>query len=311
MTDMPQTAPAKALNATHSLKNLAHSITGGALAAQGYWLPYQCARSLCITFCYHIRWALTPVFGVDFVDDCLPPNDPWYGKFKISGEVVRYGERETEGWRHLPGSRGNSPVGAISGAIVNLHDVPRSIPNTAAASSGRELRPRPTFSAHSPFNIDVNAANRGHTHAATRPQSPGLSPRSSPAASSSGWTSINSPALNMPAPAVNLPSLVLMHPREYPPLLVERNKTERQSHKRRQSARDDPETGYVGPQTSDSQSHTSPATMTKKRQRRKQPTSARVAHPQTEDELIYTSEDERAALMLLRLNEDDAKLACR
>ncbi|KAK6436323.1 hypothetical protein LTR95_007479, partial [Oleoguttula sp. CCFEE 5521] len=34
-----KTTPAKALNANRGLRDLSHSITGGALAAQGYWIP--------------------------------------------------------------------------------------------------------------------------------------------------------------------------------------------------------------------------------------------------------------------------------
>ncbi|KAK3673276.1 hypothetical protein LTR78_006821 [Recurvomyces mirabilis] len=307
--DYSKTAPAKALGATQRLKDLAHSITGGALAAQGYWLPYQCARSLCITFCYHIRWALTPIFGVDFVEDCLMPEDPWYGRFRISGEVVRYAEREAESWKHLTDRRVNSPVGGVGGAIVDLQQVPRSVPPTEAASTGRELRQRPTFSARSAFDIDINATNGAYTHAVTRPQSPGVSPRSSPAASLSGWTSINSPALQMPALKIRLSPSLLTQPRETPIFTALPIKTERLSHKRRQSAEDGSDLDYASPHSR--QSQTLPATTTKKRQRRKQPKSARVPNWQTEEEAIYTSEDERAALMLLQLNKDDARLAHR
>lgn len=52
-------------------------------------MPYQAAKAIAATFCYHIRWALTPVFGNDFPATCLPPDDPKYGKFLIDPAIVQ------------------------------------------------------------------------------------------------------------------------------------------------------------------------------------------------------------------------------
>ncbi|KAF1349558.1 transcription regulator HTH, apses-type DNA-binding domain-containing protein, partial [Delphinella strobiligena] len=46
----PKTTPNKVLGANHGLRELSHSITGGSIAAQGYWMPYGCARAVCATF---------------------------------------------------------------------------------------------------------------------------------------------------------------------------------------------------------------------------------------------------------------------
>lgn len=99
-----QTTPKKALEANGVLQSeLSHSVTGGAVGAQGYWTPYACARALCLTFCYPIRWALTPIFGPSFVQECLLPNDPGFGKFKIDPQLIEDARAEAEEWRRAAG----------------------------------------------------------------------------------------------------------------------------------------------------------------------------------------------------------------
>ncbi|EUC37487.1 hypothetical protein COCCADRAFT_85347 [Bipolaris zeicola 26-R-13] len=96
-----KTIPAKALRENPGLKDISYSITGGALVCQGYWIPYQAARAIAATFCYDIRWALTPVFGNDFPSICLTPDDPCFAKFVIDPAIVRYCSEETTKFREL------------------------------------------------------------------------------------------------------------------------------------------------------------------------------------------------------------------
>ncbi|KAI9851615.1 MAG: hypothetical protein M1838_003209 [Thelocarpon superellum] len=94
-----KTTPAKMLNSNPGLRDICHSITGGALAAQGYWMPYEAAKAVAATFCHPIRYALIPVFGVDFVELCLSPEDPAFGRMVIDREIVQYCTREAERYR--------------------------------------------------------------------------------------------------------------------------------------------------------------------------------------------------------------------
>ncbi|KAH9862465.1 hypothetical protein IAQ61_009882 [Plenodomus lingam] len=94
-----KTIPAKALRENPGLKDISYSITGGALVCQGYWFPYEAAKAVAATFCYDIRWALTPVFGADFPDLCIHPHDPRYAKFIIEPAIVRHCTRETKRFR--------------------------------------------------------------------------------------------------------------------------------------------------------------------------------------------------------------------
>ncbi|KAK7509612.1 transcription regulator HTH, apses-type DNA-binding domain-containing protein, partial [Phyllosticta citricarpa] len=95
----PKTTPAKALRINNGLGAISYSITGGALAAQGYWMPFEAAKAVAATFCYPICHALTPIFGRDFVDMCTLPSDASYASFKIQDDIVRSSTQQTEQWR--------------------------------------------------------------------------------------------------------------------------------------------------------------------------------------------------------------------
>ncbi|KAK3117028.1 hypothetical protein LTR53_001982 [Teratosphaeriaceae sp. CCFEE 6253] len=191
-----KTTPAKALTTNAGLKDLAHSITGGALAAQGYWMPYACARALCLTFCYPIRWALTPIFGPSFIKECLPDSHPAFGRFRISGEVVRCAQLEAEGWRSEASSRAASPVDANGYQAAHRQEIPRSVPLLVPAPQRQASRSRPTFKAGSPFASDSEAADNSYTcNTNASIESPHLSPKSTRHHRvSRAWTSVNRPA---------------------------------------------------------------------------------------------------------------------
>ncbi|CEO59731.1 hypothetical protein PMG11_04396 [Penicillium brasilianum] len=70
-----KTTPGKVLNNNNGLREISHSITGGALAAQGYWMPFEAAKAIAATFCWDIRFLLTPLFGLDFPELCIPPTN--------------------------------------------------------------------------------------------------------------------------------------------------------------------------------------------------------------------------------------------
>lgn len=69
------------------------------LTTSGYWMPYQAAKAMAATFCWHIRWVLTPIFGYDFPESCLPPDDSGYGKFLIDPKIVQECIAETNRFR--------------------------------------------------------------------------------------------------------------------------------------------------------------------------------------------------------------------
>ncbi|KEQ71732.1 hypothetical protein M436DRAFT_83333 [Aureobasidium namibiae CBS 147.97] len=193
----PKTQPNKVLSLNHGLRELSFSITGGAIAAQGYWMPYGCARAVCATFCWNLRWALTPIFGPSFIRDCLPPNHPGFARFTIDPDVVRACAREAEGWRADASATHYSLVPSHPTSAPAL-SVPRSVPVPLAEPKrlrARPVRPRVDTTAHleSPFHSDDESAAIVTGSFATRrtiPDSPSVSPKTlvSPKVH---WTSIN------------------------------------------------------------------------------------------------------------------------
>ncbi|KAF5026854.1 hypothetical protein F66182_1049 [Fusarium sp. NRRL 66182] len=96
-----KTMPAKMLGLNPGLKEITHSITGGSIAAQGYWMPYQCARAVCATFCFPIAGALIPIFGPTFPSACTHPSSPDFGRMIISPQLVVDATREADMTRRM------------------------------------------------------------------------------------------------------------------------------------------------------------------------------------------------------------------
>ncbi|KAI0817296.1 hypothetical protein GGR55DRAFT_693543 [Xylaria sp. FL0064] len=109
----PKTTPAKMLNLNPGLKEISHSITGGSIIAQGYWMPYQCAKAVCATFCYNIAGALIPIFGPEFPAFCKQVDAPDYSRMVIDPAIVLQSRREAEYYRRF---YGNSTVSMSTGS---------------------------------------------------------------------------------------------------------------------------------------------------------------------------------------------------
>lgn len=52
-------------------------------------MPFEAAKAMAATFCYSIRYALTPLFGVDFLSLCVKPEDPKFALMVIDSKIVR------------------------------------------------------------------------------------------------------------------------------------------------------------------------------------------------------------------------------
>lgn len=111
-----QTTPAKMLNRNPGLREICHSITGGALVAQGgflpscllrilmgtgYWMPFETARAIAKTFCWKIRYALTPVFGPDFPKQCLRPDAEGFGAMVIDPAITQRCREQARLYREM------------------------------------------------------------------------------------------------------------------------------------------------------------------------------------------------------------------
>ncbi|KAG5974740.1 hypothetical protein E4U56_004294 [Claviceps arundinis] len=140
-----KTKPSKALDKNPGLRDVCPSITGGAVSAQGYWMPFHCARALCATFCHKISGALIPIFGPDFPSDCTLPESPRFGNMVISQRLI------AEAVATAP-SRERQPEGTVGGDIVQ-----------AGPSRILEAWPSPPRPATIPTTSPLRSASHGRS----------------------------------------------------------------------------------------------------------------------------------------------------
>lgn len=164
------------------------------MIAQGYWIPFSCARALCATFCWDIRWALTPVFGPKFATECFPPHHPGYGRFKIDNSIVQRAELLAQEWK-LQASRGATPATPAQQTYgtpyIPQYQPPTSAPTPNPGHAKRPERERSYFKHGSPFSPEAGPSNRGKSSKLDTDDSD-ISPKTSPVPTyQSAWTSIN------------------------------------------------------------------------------------------------------------------------
>ncbi|KAK2614051.1 hypothetical protein N8I77_000911 [Diaporthe amygdali] len=216
-----KTMPAKMLNMNPGLRDITHSITGGSIMAQGYWMPHACAKAVCATFCAPIAGALIPIFGPDFPSQCTSPDAPEHGRMAIDPAIVAESGREAELFRrvfanvnaanvnsHLPlhpqqmhhyshGSALPSPTSIPSPRLarrgLHRHGSPYDYERDRVDFGGRVCFKRGMDSPHATesdpeIHIEPETPSLPHaSHHRSLPYSPMSPPRSS------GWTVANHP----------------------------------------------------------------------------------------------------------------------
>ncbi|CAL5874282.1 uncharacterized protein PFLUO_LOCUS8571 [Penicillium psychrofluorescens] len=147
------TTPGKMINSNPGLKDICHSITGGALAAQGYWMPFEAAKAISATFCWKIRYALTPLFGSDFPSLCIPPEDSSrFGRMIIDQAIVKRATEIANYYRSLALQSVPRPSTETSQSrpvtpYIRRDEHPSHYPARAEMSMlRRHIMPRPTNS---------------------------------------------------------------------------------------------------------------------------------------------------------------------
>ena len=51
-------------------------------------MPFEAAKAVAATFCWKIRYVLTPVFGLDFPNLCTKPDDPAFMRLAIDPGII-------------------------------------------------------------------------------------------------------------------------------------------------------------------------------------------------------------------------------
>lgn len=105
-------------------------------------MPYEAAKALAATFCWRIRYALTPLFGTDFPDMCLSPQQSGFGQMLIDACVIEQAARNAQRYRMLElQSKANNKSGMTLAPESSFKSSPSSVSSSVPKSRGRG-RPR-------------------------------------------------------------------------------------------------------------------------------------------------------------------------
>lgn len=154
----------------------------------GYWIPYEAARAVAATFCWHIRYALTPVFGKDFSNICLTPASEYFGSMQIDPEITKRCALQVQQYREMETHARSSPSSGISSP--RMPQTPKTRPHL------RKLKPKPyklTPDSGSDYSTDTSQAEQYE-----------LSSPSPQIAFTNPWSAVNSPrSPRSPSPKVS------------------------------------------------------------------------------------------------------------
>ncbi|KAK5660492.1 hypothetical protein OQA88_13040 [Cercophora sp. LCS_1] len=196
-----KTTPAKMLNQNPGLGEITHSITGGSITAQGYWMPFECARAACAKFCYPIAGALIPLFGPGFPSQCSPPASNSHKWMIIDQEIIARAAQEAYRFRQM-----HSPYGAPPTPPRNGSSSPRlPLIGRRGYEYDRDLNFRyndgppvdTVYEAEDPMDVDVHPGTGVHNRFSfgnLAHGQPGLESAVAPrsvAAHSSSWRAVN------------------------------------------------------------------------------------------------------------------------
>lgn len=67
-------------------------------------MPFEAARAVAATFCWRIRYALTPVFGPDFPSMCTPTDSEKFGEMIIDPAITRYCTQKAKEYKAMEGT---------------------------------------------------------------------------------------------------------------------------------------------------------------------------------------------------------------
>ena len=64
-------------------------------------MPFEAAKAVAATFCWNIRYALTPVFGTDFPSQCIQPGSDRFGEMVIDCNITRRCTEEAKAYHSM------------------------------------------------------------------------------------------------------------------------------------------------------------------------------------------------------------------
>lgn len=117
-------------------------------------MPFEAAKAVAATFCYNIRYALTPIFGIDFLGHCVVPEDPRFGRMVIDRNIVR----------HCTEAANELRVLSREASVLASPRTPASSNSSNVFSrwTPKSLRPKPikTMDVESGYGTDTDQSDR-------------------------------------------------------------------------------------------------------------------------------------------------------
>lgn len=173
------------------------------MANTGYWMPFEAAKAIAATFCWKIRYALTPVFGPDFPTMCIRPECERFGNMIIDPAITQRCTEEATFYRQLEvqtttraRSRTRTPLTPASPSMPRpVKQLRRKAHHLVGAGSGytsdssfednysaSSLSPTiPYCNTWTPANTPRSVGPLLHTRVASRPDTPAAIPAATPA----------------------------------------------------------------------------------------------------------------------------------
>ncbi|KAL1873335.1 hypothetical protein Plec18167_006384 [Paecilomyces lecythidis] len=133
---------------------------------EGYWMPFEAAKAVAATFCWKIRYALTPLFGRDFPSQCVLPEDrERFGRMIIDSSVVRRATNEANYYRSLEEGLANDCIPRLppSGSPG-----PSQQEGVCKVSQSRSIRRSREVN---PYHVDTDGNDQYHSSPTTSPAS--------------------------------------------------------------------------------------------------------------------------------------------
>ena len=155
--------------------------------AIGYWVPYAAAKAAASTFCYPIRYALTPLFGVDFPETCIKTGEENFGSMTIDPKIIRSCTEQAA--RYYAMSTGSSRTSTPRTSSPSTFESDPSTPPSSPLSY-RSLRSRLAFKAINAKREYTTGSERAETEVES---GSGESTRTSPAAMNPYIKHLNKP----------------------------------------------------------------------------------------------------------------------
>lgn len=91
-------------------------------------MPYDAVRAIAATFAWEVRGALTPLFGIGFLDICIAPGHKGFGSMKLNPQIIGLCTQQCEAFRDL-----ENVARGLSGA--NSQRTSNTLPGTSRNSS--------------------------------------------------------------------------------------------------------------------------------------------------------------------------------